>query len=150
MTIAVRRVSKCGEGHRPGRQAENKAQILCDAALPAPQQERRPWWGGDRAASMRRLPSDTAALSAEPAESGQLGLSRSERPAAERAGALVDSPASCPCSAHVWCRFKTMCHGIQIGNAAVQYAYVLCHCLTGSVAVALQDCSARCLGALMD
>jgi hypothetical protein len=51
----------------------------------APAEQRRPWWGGDRLASMRRLPSDTATPAAG---SGQLGLSRSERPAAERAGAL--------------------------------------------------------------
>jgi hypothetical protein len=68
--------------------------MLHDAAPPAPQQERRPWWGGDRAASMRRLPSDSTALPAEPPASGQLGISRSERPAAERAGALVDSLSS--------------------------------------------------------
>ena len=68
--------------------------MLYDAAPPAAQQERRPWWGGEGAASMRHLPSDSAALPAEFPGSGHLGLSRSERPAAERAGALVDSLAS--------------------------------------------------------
>lgn len=61
---------------------------------------------------MRRLPSDTAALPAEPVASGQLGISRSERPAAERAGALVDSIASSPCLTHVPGRFNIVDHGI--------------------------------------
>jgi hypothetical protein len=124
--------------------------MLYDAAPPAPEQERRPWWGGDRAASMRRLPSDTAALSAEPAGSGQLGISRSERPAAERAGALVDISASSPCLTHVRCRINIMDHGMPDRRRSCAVRSCLMPLYDSQCYPALQDCSARCLGALMD